>query len=171
MADTFVKIASVTVGSGGATTMNFTSIPSSYTDLCLKISARVDSGLTYSNAVVSFNGSTTGYSNIRLNGNGSTTSGSTITGAPYLYVGEVNGNTSTSNTFGNLEVYIPNYTSSNNKSASSDGVTENNATQAFAMLHANLWANSAAITSISIGQTHTTFLEYSTATLYGILKP
>ena len=40
MATTFTKIASVTVGSGGASSIDFTSIPSTYTDLCVKLSTR-----------------------------------------------------------------------------------------------------------------------------------
>jgi hypothetical protein len=40
MATTFIKIASVTVGSGGAASMDFTSIPSTYTDLVIKVSTR-----------------------------------------------------------------------------------------------------------------------------------
>jgi hypothetical protein len=57
--------------------------------------------------------------------------------------------TATANTFGNTEFYIPNYTSSNYKSFSVDGVTENNATAAFA-LYAGLWSNTAAITSFRL---------------------
>jgi len=40
MANTFVKIASVTVGAGGASSIDFTSIPGTYTDLKVVISAR-----------------------------------------------------------------------------------------------------------------------------------
>jgi hypothetical protein len=36
MANTFELIASSTVGSGGAANIDFTSIPATYTDLCLK---------------------------------------------------------------------------------------------------------------------------------------
>ena len=37
---TFTKIASATVGSGGASSIEFTSIPSTYTDLVIKLSMR-----------------------------------------------------------------------------------------------------------------------------------
>ena len=40
MATTYTLISSVTVGSGGAASIEFTSIPSTYTDLVLKLSAR-----------------------------------------------------------------------------------------------------------------------------------
>jgi hypothetical protein len=44
----------------------------------------------------------------------------------------------TAGTFSNSEIYIPNYTSSNQKSFSSDSVTENNATSAIAILSARI---------------------------------
>jgi hypothetical protein len=40
MANTYEAIATVEVGSGGAADIEFTSIPGTYTDLVLKLSAR-----------------------------------------------------------------------------------------------------------------------------------
>ena len=40
MANTYTLISSVTVGSGGASSIEFTSIPSTYTDLLLNFSGR-----------------------------------------------------------------------------------------------------------------------------------
>jgi hypothetical protein len=40
MANTYEAIATVEVGSGGAATIEFTSIPATYTDLVVKVSAR-----------------------------------------------------------------------------------------------------------------------------------
>jgi hypothetical protein len=42
MATTYEIIASVTVGSGGAANIEFTSIPATYTDLVVLFSARTD---------------------------------------------------------------------------------------------------------------------------------
>jgi hypothetical protein len=77
------------------------------------------------------------------------------------------GNTATANTFGNMSIYFPNYTSSNFKSFSVDAVTENNGTAAFIDMGAHLFSDTNAInriTFISAGL----FLEHSTAYLYGI---
>ncbi len=80
-----------------------------------------------------------------------------------------NGANATSNTFANAELYIPNYTSSNYKSASTDSVTENNATSALAIMTAGLWSNTAAITSITLTpDSATNFVQYSTFSLYGL---
>lgn len=160
-------IQSVTVGAGGASTISFTSIPQTYTDLILKISSRDDrSGVTANAINLSFNGSTSNFTYRVLEGNGATAasgSGSTSWGATSV------GPSATASTFSNCEIYIPNYAGSNNKSFSSDFVTENNATTAFTDLLAGLWSQTAAITSITLTpNTGTNFVQYSTAYLYGV---
>jgi len=170
MANTYTLIASSIVGSGGATTITFSSIPSTYTDLLVKASLRNDRSAVAEDYGIFFNGDTTSgnYSAKELLGSGSAASSRSA----YNYGLLVVSNNSTANTFGNLEVYIPNYAGSAAKSASVDAVTENNATEAYAGLTARLWTGTAAITSITIdkgdsGVTNT-FLQYSTAYLYGI---
>jgi hypothetical protein len=86
-----------------------------------------------------------------------------------MIVGDINGNTSTSNTFGNGSIYIPNYAGSNNKSVSTDVVVENNATESSQYLLAGLWSDTSAITTIRLYSRNShNFLQYSTAYLYGI---
>ena len=167
MATTYEAIATVTVGSGGAANIEFTSIPGTYTDLVMKISARA--ATDESQLELQFNNNTSNYSIIRLTGDGSSAASASQTSVSQMQFGRGATSVSTANTFGNTEVYIPNYTSSNNKSTSADGVNENNATLARSGLFAGIWANSAAITSIKIffnGSPN--FAQYSTATLYGI---
>ena len=166
---TFIKIASVTVGSGGSANIEFTSIPATYTDLVVKYSLRGDAGAISRSVYVTFNNNTSSYSDRYLQGDGSSaSSGSNSGGTTKLYAGECTASTATSNTFGNQELYIPNYTSSNNKSVSIDAVAETNATTQYMSLVASLWSNSAAITSIKLVPGTGNFVQYSTATLYGI---
>ena len=166
MPDTFIKIASVTVGAGGAATISFSSIPSTYTDLCLKVSLRSNASRINEDLLVSFNGSTSSRAWRFLEGNGSSASSASGTDGRFS---TFNADTSTSNTFGSAELYIPNYAGSNYKSVSIDTVTENNATSAYAEIEAALWSNTAAITSITCTLAFgTVFMQYSTATLYGI---
>ena len=168
MPDTFIKIASVTVGSGGASTISFSSIPSTYTDLCLKVSLRVTESNTVGSVGVTFNGSTSSYTNRRLFGTGSSAISDSF-GTGFIYIGSVNAATSLSSVFSNGELYVPNYASSNNKSTSADLVQENNITEGYQFLMAGLWSNTAAITSITLSPASTfSFVQYSTATLYGI---
>jgi hypothetical protein len=162
MATTYTLISSVTVGSGGAATIDFTSIPGTYTDLVLKLSSRQSTAQVYGIIDLSINGTSTNESYRMIEGNGSSASSNN---GSYIYVGAAVGANATANTFSNFELYFANYASSNNKSISIDGVGENNATTAYANLQAALWANSAAITSISL---ESNFVQYSTAYLYGI---
>ena len=166
MANTYVAIATVTVGSGGAANIEFTSIPGTYTDLVLKLSGRHDTS-SDQGIFIKFNSSTANRSHRYLAGDGSSASSSSGTDG---YIGSIQGTNATASTFNNTEIYIPNYAGSNNKSFSVDNVTENNATTAYQNLVAGLWSNTAAITTITvtIGNGTQNFVQYSTATLYGI---
>jgi hypothetical protein len=165
MASALTKISSVTVGSGGSASISFTSIPQTYTDLVVKISGRTNRTADVDSIAMTFNGSSTGITWRTLMGDGSTATSGT---AQRLWV---NSTTYTANTFGNAEVYIPNYTSANYKSTSIDLVTENNATGAYAEILTQLWSNTAAVTSIELApQFGTGWLQYTTATLYGVTK-
>jgi hypothetical protein len=162
MATTYEAIATVEVGSGGAASIDFTSIPQTYTDLQLLVCARDNDGGTGSGCSITFNG--TGWSgNRELYSTGSTVGSGTTSGETIA-----SGNGTTANTFGNATVYIPNYTGSNSKAISADGVSENNATSTLMQLLAGNSGVTAAITSLSITPGGTLFLQYSTATLYGI---
>ena len=163
----YTLIEKITVGAGGASSVSFSGIPQTgYTDLVVKASLRASvdgDGIT-----MRFNGSTFGYSSRQLFGTGSSANSNTPSQTDFATVGYTT--TVTSNTFGNLEVYIPNYTSSNNKSISNDSVQEANQTQAYSNLVASLWSNSAAITSITMGTQSGSFNVNSTFYLYGVAK-
>ena len=166
MADTYTLISSVTVGAGGAASIDFTSIPATYTDLLIKVSGR-RSGTGIDQYQITFNGNGSNYSDREVYGSGSAAASGSRSAQSKIYVTGIDSASETTNTFGNTEIYIPNYTGSNNKSLSADSVTENNGTTAYAELTAGLWGNTAAITSISLGVTGS-FVQYSTAYLYGI---
>jgi hypothetical protein len=170
---TYNKIASVTVTGATAANLEFTSIPATYTDLLVKLSARTNRAAVNSDIYVEFNGNTSAvYSFRRLYGDGSSaTSDNLSSNSKGGFVGVATGANATASTFGNTEFYIPNYAGSTNKSFSGDGVNENNATAALSTLIASLWAQTAAITSIKIlDYNGSSFVTNSTATLYGIKK-
>lgn len=165
MATTYTLIASSTVGSGGAANIEFTSIPNTYTDLLVKLSVRGTANIGNASLVVEYNSNATGYTMRRIDADGATvSSANNSTGG----IAIIQGGNATASTFGNYELYIPNYASSNNKSASLDGVNETNATTEFSFLYASLWSNTAAITSIKFTPTSGSIVQYSTAYLYGI---
>lgn len=167
MPNTFTKIASVTVGAGGASSMDFTSIPSTYTDLCIKLSGRsARAAQQADNLFITFNSITTGYTTRNIMGNGSSASSASYSSR--YAANSVDAAGSTVSTFSSHEIYIPNYAGSNYKSYSVDSVSENNASNAQSDLFAGLWSNTAAITSISLLPEVSTWVQYTTATLYGI---
>jgi len=163
-----VAIETVTVPSGGAASIEFTSIPQTYTDLNLLLSLR--GSISNVTGKITFNSNGSNYSYRFLSGNGSTTeNGSGSATSSIQIYGLYNSSSYTATTFANASVYIPNYAGSNNKSVSIDTVSENNSTSAYASLGAGLWSNSAAITSIKIDLNSAgTFVEHSSATLYGV---
>jgi hypothetical protein len=164
MANTFKKIQTVVVGSGGASSIEFTGIPQTYTDLQIVCSLRGTTSQIYELTYLQFNGLTTNLSSKGLEGNGASTSSYNNAA---IYINAANGATSTASVFSSHSIYIPNYTSANFKSVSVDGVSENNATTAYASLQSGLWSSTAAITSVKIQPTGN-FAQYSTATLYGV---
>jgi len=165
MANTFELISSY-AATGSVSSISFTSIPSTYTDLVLKVSARTSWASGDDAIVIKFNGSSSTYSMRRLDGNGtSATSDNNTTNIRAV----TNDAGKTASTFGSWEVYIPNYAGSANKSASLDAVSENNATAASAQLVAGLWSTTSAITQIDLTSFNgANFVQYTTAYLYGV---
>jgi hypothetical protein len=164
MATTYTLIASNTVGSGGSSSIAFTSIVQTYTDLKFVWSSR--SSADNFDMSITYNGSSANVSSRTLIKN---TAGNVVTTSDAYASYYMNQSTATSNTFSNGELYMPNYTGSNNKSFSVDVVTENNDADLTRMLlEASVNANTAAITSITITPNAGSFVQYSSFYLYGI---
>jgi len=167
MTTSMTAIASVTVGSGGASTIDFTSIASTYTDLLLRVTARKTS-TGGENLQLQFNGSTTSYLQRMLIGNGTTVASyNDASEIGFMYVTL---SSFTANTFSSTDIYLPNYAGSQNKSVMIENVQENNTTAASTVLTTALWSNSAAINRVylQIANGAGVFAQYSTATLFGI---
>jgi hypothetical protein len=163
---TFTLIAAVTVGSGGAANIDFSSIPATYTDLVLKVSGRgtvvrASGGYYYE---VSINGLTTNQTTRYINGNGT----SATSGNFARLFGYMSDSGTTASTFGNDEWYFTNYSGSTNKSVSLDSVNENNGTLADMNILAGLWSASAAINQLTLTPDGGNFAQHSTAYLYGV---
>ncbi len=151
--------------------IDFNSIPTTYTDLLLVVSARsTRPSIVSDNIALRFNGSTSGYTWIRLYGTGSSVGSDSAT-TDRLLVEAQTASSATSNTFGSGSIYIPNYRSSAPKVVSSDGVAENNAAGSYLSIASGIWSGTDPITSIRIFPWESNnFVQYSSATLYGILK-
>ena len=173
MANTYTLIASNTLSSAAAS-VTFSSIPNTYTDLVLKISARTDAATIWGgNIQLELNGSsgsTSLYSNTELTGSGSAATSARNSGSGQWYGdgGRIDTAGNTANTFTSDEWYISNYTASQNKTASRSNASEQNATAAYINVSANLWRSTSAITSIFINSYAGNFVSGSTFYLYGI---
>jgi len=169
MAYTYSKIASVTVGSGGSSSINFIAIPQNYTDLILKLSARDDTAGTYVNMKIDFNSNLTSSNYCRLLLYAVDTNPTSVLQCNHNWP-YANGSGTTANTFSNVEFYISNYASNTQiKVASSDQVVENNSASPHLLtLMAHNTTFSDPIKSIGLTQFSGLLTQYSTATLYGI---
>jgi hypothetical protein len=167
MANTYTLIQSVTVGSGGTASIEFVGIPQTYTDLLVVASLRGDAAVNYQTNRMKINGSTSNMSARVLYGAGASAGSSTIT--TYLHIGDTTGSSATASTFSSHNIYLPNYTASQNKSISSDAAAENNSGTLYALsFTAGLWSQTAAITSLNIYPESGNWVQYSSASLYGI---
>jgi len=164
-------LGTVTVGSGAPNTINFSNISQTYTDLIVKMSVRSNQpSSTNSGLYIYFNNDSSSiYSATTIEGNGSSVASyRNSTGA--IWYSLATASTATSNTFSSIEMYMPNYTSSNYKSVVLDSVTETNSGTAYQDLAAGLYRSTNAITSVYISNGGQTLAQYSEFSLYGVLR-
>jgi len=161
---TEVAIATTTLGSA-ASTITFSSIPATYTDL--KIVFTGTATASGDDLLLRFNGDTgTNYSVTALQGNGATASSFRSTSIAFVYLAGSASMSTTIPTFSEVDIFS--YAGSTNKTLlaqysgdfNGSGVTNKTV---------GLWRNTAAITSVSLLLLATTFKVNTTATLYGIL--
>lgn len=164
----FESIQTVTVGSGGASSISFTSIPATYASLQIRYLAQVtNSGyVDYYNILFSVNTSTS-YTQHYLLGSGATASASGSASGTTTYLNTYV-QSGTANLFSVGIVDIHNYASTTqNKTVRTIGGYDANGT-GFLTLSSNLSINTAAINSITLAPDHDKFSQYSTFFLYGI---
>ena len=166
---TFTQIGTAqVVGSGGATDITFSSIPSTYTDLVLKISVRSNTARASNGFLFDIrpNGSSANMTRRSVYGEGTGTPQSSSGSDGYNMA--LNPSDYTASVFSSTDIYIPNYAGATNKAISTDTVSENNATAVLTLLGSLLWSNTSAITSITLTPLAGSFVQYSTAYLYGV---
>ena len=150
-----------------ASSVTFANIPQSgYTDLKVVVSARSSFSAAIEGLAVRFNGDTTSgnYTGKRLYGDGSNANSDSSSYALFM-----DGATATASTFASIDLYIPNYLSSNSKSYSAEPAQENNTTTAYLGLNAGRWSGTSAISSITFtSENSANFVSGSTFSLYGL---
>jgi hypothetical protein len=156
-------ISTQTVGAGGAASIDFTSIPQTYTDLLIVYSLRDNLSGISNDATFTVNGSLITFR--QLYGTGTNVGSNN----PAQIARPIVSGTGPANTFGNTQIYIANYSSTTrNKSITVDSVCENNASESYQVFSAGVLASTSAVTSVSLDNSTYNFTQYSTASIYGI---
>lgn len=156
------SIATTTVGAGGASSITFTSIPSTYTHLQIRGISKMSSGASLYMQLNSDTGSN--YARHYLNGNGSTVGAGANSSFTNMFAGTTANATST---FGASIIDILDYTNTNKYTTtrSLSGADANGS--GYVQFFSGLWMNTAAVSSITItGDSN--FDQYSSFALYGI---
>lgn len=167
---TYELLSSNTVGAGNAANITFSNIPQTYRDLIVRISSRQNSSTATYQIYFTLNGSSSNYSRLYWLSNGIGTDIGSASGETIARFAWAESSTFTSNTFNNVDLYIPNYTLNKSKNIQADGVCESNGGFVYAIsMYTNQWANTDPITSITIAEiSGSLFVQYTSAYLYGL---
>ena len=164
------SIATVTVGSGGSSSVSFTSIPSTYKHLQIRAIARLNAAGTNGSGIMTYNSdtNTNNYTYHEIVGNGASASayGSAADSNQLI---AFTANSSLTGNFGAVVTDILDYANANKyKTMRNFGGYDNNGSGQI-RLNSGLWMNTAAISSITLTpNVGTGFVEYSQFALYGI---
>ena len=165
----YESIATVTLGAGGSSEINFTSIPSTYTHLQIRGIGRTTTSTTDDNVYMQFNGDTaTNYAAHYLYGNGSSVFALGVANQSTVVACRITGASSTSGMFGTTVVDILDYANTN-KFKTTRGLTGHDQNgSGFIFLLSGLWRNTSAISSIRLYVSPNNIAQYSQFALYGI---
>jgi hypothetical protein len=172
----YESIATVTIGSGGASSAEFTSIPGTYTHLQIRgIVRSTDTSEGRTGLQVQFNSDTaSNYSRHNVIGDGASASSegqinqSSMFGVNFM----IPSATATSNTFAGIVFELLDYANTNKyKTARMLIGFDNNGTSPLpgrVGLESSSWRSTSAVTSIKLFPHTANFAQYTTFALYGI---
>jgi hypothetical protein len=171
VSNSYESISTVTVGSGGSSSIDFTSIPSTYTHLQIRGIARGSRAATQDTLKVIYNNDSAGnyFSYHEIYGDGSSAAAyngnATNTNN---YVDSFAASSASANIFGAMIIDILDYTNTNKyKTNRFLGGNDRNGSGSIAF-GSGLWMSTSAITRITISAANGNLSEYSQFALYGI---
>ena len=169
----YESIATTTVGSGGASSITFSSIPSTYQHLQIRGIARItDPGADRDSIKLQFNSdSGSNYARHSLWGSGSSVSAYAAASTPYILLTDFAAGNATASIFGAAVTDILDYANTNKYTTvrSLGGVDLNAAVTVYDGLNSGLWMNTAAVTTITLTPfSGYNFAQYTQFALYGI---
>jgi len=165
----YESIATVTVGSGGAANVEFTSIPATYTHLQIRGIARTDYAGTPAGLNFRFNSDTaSNYSYHTIYGNGATAIAAAASSTTVGEAGQITGSITAASMFGVCVLDILDYANTNKyKTTRSLGGWDSNGDGQSTFYSSN-WRSTSAITTIRLLPGAGNFIQYSQFALYGI---
>lgn len=146
------SIATAT-GTGSSGTITFSSIPSTYTSLQLRVLGRTTRANTDSTLGIRFNNDTgSNYTYHYLSGSGSSASAAGFTAQTASYNAVISGSTTASNVMGVAVIDVQDYasTTKNKTIRTLTGWDTNNVTGGSVGIYSGLWINTAAINRIDL---------------------
>jgi hypothetical protein len=170
--NSYESISTITVGSGGASAVTFTSIPQTYKHLQVRSIARASAAGTYNTYFQVGNGTidtSNNYSFHLIAGAGGTPTayGQSSSGNNLILLNGISNN-SNADVYGTGVVDILDYTNTNkNKTIRNHGGNDGNGVGAVG-LYSGAWYSTSAITTITFFTGGTNLAEDSTFALYGI---
>lgn len=166
------SIATITVGSGGASSIEFTNIGSGWQHLQIRMISKVGSAGTGGTDLLQLNGDTANnYARHVLYGDGASAAATWATSTSSMWAGTTNGTSATS-VFGAAVIDILDYGStSKNKTIRSLSGVDVNGSGGFLQLFSGLWMSTAAVTSLRLTSFSGNFAQHTTAALYGLKAP
>jgi hypothetical protein len=165
-------LATIVVPSGGSSGVTFSSIPSGYSHLQVRAFIRdTTTAASLDNLFYRFNGdSGNNYANHRLQGDGGSANAYYYVSQSFVATGYSAASSATANVFGAAVIDILDYSNTNKykTTRSISGVDTNGS--GYVGLDSGVWMNTAAITSITLGQQNGggVVAQYSVFTLYGV---
>ena len=166
----FESIATVTVGSGGAANVEFTSIGTDWTHLQIRGIARTTESAENTICYLQFNSDTTSgnYYGHGLYGTGADVTAYALDGSYYASLSVIPGASATASIFGATVIDILDYRNTNKYKTvrNLSGNDRNGSGQV--RLASGLWMSTSAITSIKLVPIANNFAQYSHFALYGI---
>ncbi len=165
----YESIATINVGSGGSSSINFTSIPLTYTHLQIRIIGRTNRAAVYDAVRLRFNSDTgANYAEHGVYGDGATVAAYGIANATGSYTYRIAGGSAPSNTQGVIIIDILDYANTNKyKTLRSLGGVDANTSGGNLYFNSGLWMNTAAINNIIL-EPIGLLQQYSQFALYGI---
>jgi hypothetical protein len=169
--DNFVQIATTTVGAGGTTSIEFTSIPQNYTHLQLRISCRstTAAGLSWSRLRMNSDSTNANYKGHQLYGDGSSAASTSFGSDPGIAAFLTVGSTGTANVFNAAIIDILDYNNTNKYKTIK--VLQGNDTNGagYIIFHSGVWMSTSSINSLTfLDASSGNYAQYSTFSLYGV---